>query len=100
MSRNTSIPVRRPTAPLRRAAPPRRSRGRKKPETGSRLRSSCRQSVDSLKAKMETSEKVPIFARLNVKGGIPSPLHNPPMRIEAFLHGFAYSLRGCCKIGA
>ena len=43
---------------------------------------------------METSEKVPIFARLNVKGGIPSPLHNPPMHVEVFPHSFVYSLKG------
>ena len=42
---------------------------------------------------METSEKVSIFARLNVKGGIPSPLHNPPMRIQALLQKFVYSLK-------
>ena len=45
-------------------------------------------------AKMETSEKVSIFARLNVKGGIPSPLHNPPMRVQALLQKFVYSLTG------
>ena len=49
---------------------------------------------------METSEKVPIFARLNVKGGIPSPLHNPPMRIEVFPHGFVYSLKTAVSIAA
>ena len=43
---------------------------------------------------METSEKVSIFAGLNVKGGIPSPLHNPPMRVEVFPHSFVYSLNG------
>ena len=42
---------------------------------------------------METSEKVSIFARLNVKGGIPSPLHNPPMRVDTLSWGFVYSKR-------
>ena len=39
---------------------------------------------------MDTSEKVSIFARLNVKGGIPSPspLHNPPMRVDTLSRGF------------
>ena len=41
---------------------------------------------------METSEKVSIFAGLNVKGGIPSPLHNPPMRVDTLSWGFVYSL--------
>ncbi len=41
---------------------------------------------------METSEKVSIFARLNVKGGIPSPLHNPPMRVDTLSGDFVYSL--------
>jgi hypothetical protein len=30
---------------------------------------------------------------LDVKGGIPSPLHNPPMRVYAMPHWFVYSLR-------
>ena len=30
--------------------------------------------------------------RLDVKGGIPSPLHNPPMRVYAMPHWFVYSL--------
>ncbi len=30
---------------------------------------------------------------LNVQGGFPSPLHTPPMRATALLHGFVYSLR-------
>ena len=42
---------------------------------------------------METSEKVSIFARLNVKGGIPSPLHNPPMRVDTLSRDFVYSLK-------
>ena len=43
---------------------------------------------------METSEKVSIFAGLNVKGGIPSPLHNPPMRVDTLSWDFVYSLTG------
>ena len=42
---------------------------------------------------METSEKVSIFAGLNVKGGIPSPLHNPPMRVDTLSSVFVYSLK-------
>ena len=46
---------------------------------------------------METSEKVSIFAGLNVKGGIPSPLHNPPMRVDTLSGDFVYSLRDAAK---
>ena len=42
---------------------------------------------------METSEKVPIFARLNGYGGIPSPLHNPPMRVDTLAWGFVCKVR-------
>ena len=40
-------------------------------------------------------KKFPVLRRLNVKGGIPSPLHNPPMRVQTMPHGrrVVYSLR-------
>ena len=38
-------------------------------------------------------KKFPFLRELNVKGGIPSPLHNPPMRVEALPQRFVYSLR-------
>ena len=44
-------------------------------------------------AKMGTPEKVPIFARLNVKRGLPSSLHTLPMRVQALPHRFVYILR-------
>ena len=47
---------------------------------------------------METSEKVPIFARLNGYGGIPSPLHNPSMRVDTLAWGFVCKVRDRCKM--
>ena len=43
----------------------------------------------------ELPKKFPVLHRLNVKRGLPSPLHNHPMRVEALLHGrrVVYSLR-------
>ena len=46
--------------------------------------------------KWELPKKFPFWHGLNVKGGIPSPspLHNPPMRVQALPHRrrFVYSL--------
>ena len=41
-------------------------------------------------------KKFPFLRRLNVKGGLPSTLHNPPMRVGTLPHGrrVVYSLSG------
>ena len=84
------------------AAPPsgrilsKRKAGSKTPESkrfrGLKLSTKCRQ-LESPKWKLP--KKFPFWQELNVKGGIPSPspLHNPPMRVQASPHRFVYSLR-------
>ena len=42
--------------------------------------------------KWELPKKFPFWHGLNVKGELPSPLHNPPMRVYALPHKFVYSL--------
>ena len=83
------------------AAPPsgrilsKRKAGSKTPESkrfrGLKLSTKCRQ-LESPKWKLP--KKFPFWQELNVKGGIPSPspLHNPPMRVQASPHRFVYSL--------
>ena len=46
--------------------------------------------------KWELPKKFPFWHGLNVKGELPSPLHNPPMRVYALPHKFVYSLRAVC----
>ncbi len=55
-----------------------------------KLSTKCRQ-LETPKWKLP--KKFPFWQGLNVKGGIPSPLHNPPMRVQAWPHRFVYSLR-------
>ena len=43
---------------------------------------------------METSEKSPILAWIEREGGHTLPPSQSPMRVQAFPHGFVYSLRG------
>ena len=54
-----------------------------------KLSTKCRQLEPP---KWKLPKKFPFWHRLNVKGGIPSPLHNPPMRVQALPHRFVYSL--------
>ena len=63
--------------------------------TPSQLSTKCRQLE---KPKWKLPKKFPFWHRLNVKGGIPSPspLHNPPMRVQAWQHRFVYRLEATC----
>ena len=56
-----------------------------------KLSTKCRQLEPP---KWKLPKKFPFWHRLNVKGGIPSPspLHNPPMRVQALPYRFVYSL--------
>ena len=56
-----------------------------------KLSTKCRQLETQ---KWELPKKFPFLHRWNVKRGLPSPLHNLPMRVEPLLHRFVYSLRG------
>ena len=49
-----------------------------------KLSTKCRQLETP---KWELPIKFPFWHGLNVKGGIPSPLHNPPMHVQALPHG-------------
>ena len=51
-----------------------------------KLSTKCRQLE---KPKWKLPKKFPFWHRLNVKGGIPSPLHNPPMRVQACRTGLS-----------
>ncbi len=62
-----------------------------------KLSTKCRQLEPP---KWKLPKKFPFWHRLNVKGGIPSPLHNPPMRVQALPHRFVYSLRSARLAGA
>ena len=54
-----------------------------------KLSTKCRQLETP---KWELPKKFPFWHGLNVKGELPSPLHNPPMRVYALPHKFVYSL--------
>ena len=56
-----------------------------------KLSTKCRQLETP---KWELPKKFPFWRGWNVKGELPSPLHNPPMRVYALPHKFVYSLRG------
>ena len=60
---------------------------------GGALPPSCRQSVDSLDSKNRNMKHVPVFAWIERAGGLPSPLHTPPMRVAARQYGFVYNLK-------
>ena len=54
-----------------------------------KLSTKCRQLETP---KWELPKKFPFWHGMNVKGELPSPLHNPPMRVYALPHKFVYSL--------
>ena len=68
-----------------------RSERRKQMLPALKLSTKCRQ-LESKTGNFR--KKFPVLRRLNVKGGIPSPLHNPPMRVQTMPHGrrVVYSL--------
>ncbi len=76
--------------PLLRAWPAAKQSGSADQALPLKLSTKCRQLETQ---KWELPKKFPFLRGLNVKGGIPSPLHNPPMRVQALPHRFVYSLR-------
>ena len=55
-----------------------------------KLSTKCRQLETP---KWELPKKFPFWHGMNVKGELPSPHHNPPMRVYALPHKFVYSLK-------